>query len=302
MKKEFIYSILFLFCLSLVQGCAAYHKRKNLSPEKKEFFSKVRYIITKQERKIFLNLPESERDEFIKKFWEKRDPDPSTEENKFKEKYFNRIEMANQLFKEGSTPGWLQDRGRVFILLGSPDERNSYPRGIDFRGKPTEIWYYGFYPLVFVDYNWNSDYQLTPQSAKQIADINRAQTDEKSNIEKKDVVLDFNLTIQKTKQGLTVFLVKIPYKNLWFEEKDGIWNTTISISLEIFDESEKKILEKTDDYTISFSEENIDYKFREDYSIQIPASLKAGEYTITIELENKKDKNQASKTVKFIVK
>ena len=61
----------------------------------------MRYIITRQERKIFLNLIPSERKSFIEEFWEKRDPDPDTEINEFKEVYFELIEEANFLFKEG---------------------------------------------------------------------------------------------------------------------------------------------------------------------------------------------------------
>jgi len=302
MRKLIAYSLIPLFCVGLFQCCGMYQQRKNLSPENKEFFSKVRYIITKQERKIFLNLPKSERDEFIEQFWKKRDPDLSTEENQYKEKYYNRIEMANKIFKEGSTPGWLQDRGRVFILLGRPDERNTYPRGINFRGFPQEIWYYGFYPIVFVDRHWNGDYQLTPQSARQVADINRVQTGDKLDLDEKEVVLDFDLRILKTKQGQTVFQIRVPYRNLWYEEKEGIWQTSLSVYLEVFDDSEKKLWEKKEDYPISFSEENLDNKFEEDYVIQIPARLESGKYRVKIELENEKDTNKVSKTVTFIVK
>lgn len=63
-----------------------------------EFLSKVRYIINKKERKIFLELPDSEKERFKDEFWERRDPDPETEENEFKMEYFNRIEKANDLF------------------------------------------------------------------------------------------------------------------------------------------------------------------------------------------------------------
>ncbi len=302
MKKEFIYPLVFFYCLGFFEGCAMRQQIKNLSPENKEFFSKVRYIITAQEKKIFLNLPKSERDEFIKEFWKKRDPDPSTEENEFKEEYYERIEMANLLFKEGGTPGWLQDRGRVYILLGPPFERHTYPRGRSFYGKPEEVWYYGFYPIIFVDTDWNGDYELTPLGAQHIAQMNKAQMDEKPSVERKDVVFDFKTKILKTEQGEVVFQIKIPYKNIWFEEQDGIWQTTLSVSLEVFDNSKEKIWGKDADYPLSFSEENLDDKFREDYLIQIPAELDPGQHTVKIEIENKEDKNRISRTLKFRVK
>ena len=71
-------------------------------------------------------------------FWKKRDPDPDTEENEFKTQYFQRIDEANHLFTDGGEPGWLQDRGRIYILLGPPADREVYPRGVTFYGIPTE--------------------------------------------------------------------------------------------------------------------------------------------------------------------
>ncbi len=57
----------------------------------------------------------------------KKVPNPYTEENEFKEQYFNRIEGANRLFMEVGSAGWLQDRGRIHILLGPPDQKEIYP-------------------------------------------------------------------------------------------------------------------------------------------------------------------------------
>jgi GWxTD domain-containing protein len=302
MKKGLITSTLFLFCLGFLGSCAMRQQIKSLNPEHREFYSKVRYIITGQEKKIFLNLPQSERNEFIEEFWKKRDPDPSTEENEFKEQYFSRIEEANNLFKGGGTPGWLQDRGRVYILLGPPFERYTYPRGSSFYGKPEEIWYYGFYPIVFVDTDWNGDYELTPLGAQHLAQINRAQMDEKPSIERKNVIFDFKTKILKTDEGEVVFQIKIPYKDIWFVEQDGVWQTTLSVSLEVFNDSKEKIWEKKTDYPLSFSEENLDDKFREDYLIQTPVNLDPGSYTVKIEIENKEDKNRISRSLKFKVK
>ncbi len=172
--------LLSLFCgVLLLISCAMYRLEKNLDPVSKEFLSTVRYTITKEERKEFVSLPPSERNQFMNDFWDKRDPDPGTEENEFKEEYFRRIDEANELFKEGSQ-GWLQDRGRIYIMFGAPWERETYPRGVSFYGKPTEIWYYGYFPIVFIDEAWNGDYRLDPQSSWQLAEINKALTGNKT--------------------------------------------------------------------------------------------------------------------------
>ena len=83
----------------------------------------VPYIITDVEKKVFENLPnEEERGRFITRFWEKRDPDPATPENEFKTVYFKRIALANKNFGTSGISGWRTDRGKIFILLGPPQE------------------------------------------------------------------------------------------------------------------------------------------------------------------------------------
>ncbi len=91
----------------------------------------VRYIITDQERRDFLNLTnDKQRDEFIEAFWERRNPDPGSEENKFKEKHYARIAYSNERFAAG-TPGWETDRGRFYIMYGPPDESEQLPERTD---------------------------------------------------------------------------------------------------------------------------------------------------------------------------
>src|ERR1044072_2772472 len=89
----------------------------------------VSYIITDEERKAFKALKtDEERDQFIEQFWLRRDPDPDTPENEYKDQYFERIQYANEKFTSG-IPGWKTDRGRIYITFGKPDEIDSHPAG-----------------------------------------------------------------------------------------------------------------------------------------------------------------------------
>ena len=98
-------------------GCAPF-KKIVFDPESREFFEKAQLIMTKQEKKIFEHLPDKEsREDFIQEFWAKRDPEPYTEENEFKQDFLKRIDYANKYFKEG-IPGWKTDRGRIYIIFG----------------------------------------------------------------------------------------------------------------------------------------------------------------------------------------
>jgi GWxTD domain-containing protein len=89
----------------------------------------VTYIITKEEREAFLRLSTNEeRDSFIEEFWRRRNPDPESPENTYREEHYRRIAYANEHFASG-VPGWKTDRGHIHILWGPPDEIESHPMG-----------------------------------------------------------------------------------------------------------------------------------------------------------------------------
>ena len=293
--------LLFLFSFLFPISCATYRLEKNLDFESKEFLSKVRYIITKEERKNFLNLPPSERKRFVEGFWEKRDDDPETEENEYKEEYFKRIEEANHLFTDGGPPGWLQDRGRIYILFGPPWQREVYPRGSHFYGKPMEIWHYGFFPIVFIDNYWNGNYKLEPLNAWYISEINRAQMDLKPKILSEEVTFEFDLKIKKVKENEVAVQVIVPYKNIWFTEKKGKLEAILSLTFDIFDSSEKKVWEHQKNYPISLTEIKLEEIVNKDYSIEIRVKLVKGNYILIGELKNETDGNRAWKRVEFTI-
>src|SRR5215469_13676510 len=86
----------------------------------------VVYIITDTERQTFQHLSSDvERKHFIEQFWSRRNPAPGEAQNPFKEEHYRRIAYANEHFA-ASIPGWKTDRGRVYIVLGPPDEIESH--------------------------------------------------------------------------------------------------------------------------------------------------------------------------------
>jgi len=297
MKKS-IFVLFFLLFSFLFVSCASYTLQKNLDPESREFTSKVRYIITKKERKVFLNLPESERKAFMEEFWKSRDPDPASEGNKYKEEYFKRIEEANHLFKEGS-PGWLQDRGRVYILLGPPWERQTFPRGVNFYDKPEEIWYYGYFVIRFIDNDWSGEYRIVPDSSWQIAELNKAQMVLQPKGSDQKYPFEFDLKVKKSGENEVAVKVDIPYKNIWFEEKEGQLIASLKLTMDIFDSSEKKVWEHKKNYPIDLTEEELEAILVKDYTIEIRVELAPGKYTYTAEIINLADGNRSRKNGKF---
>ncbi len=138
----------------------------------------VRWIITDEERKIFDSLKtDDEREQFIEQFWFRRDPDPDTDVNEYREEYYQRIAYANEHYTSG-IPGWKTDRGRIYVMFGKPDQIESHPSGGSY-DRPTwegggttstypfEIWWYRYIEGVgsdveieFVDPTGSGEYRI----------------------------------------------------------------------------------------------------------------------------------------------
>jgi GWxTD domain-containing protein len=178
-------AICWSLCLLLIYCASKDSGKVSLDPESQQFLGYIGYIILPVEEKIFREMPPEDRGEFIRDFWARRNPDPSTPINEFRQSYYTRLATADKAFRAGK-PGWKTDRGRIYILLGSPTnilrkamgdvpyEAGNYVQASTLETgtlteKPTEIWVYDNYPeiffgplrLIFVDYHGTGDYKLT---------------------------------------------------------------------------------------------------------------------------------------------
>ncbi len=145
---------------------------------KKWMEEEVPYIISEDEKAVFKSLTTTaEKERFIEQFWRRRDPDPRTPENEYREEYYRRIAYANDHFSAG-IPGWKTDRGRTYIMFGPPDEIISHPSGgTYFRSTregggetvawPFDVWRYRYIEGVgpdveveFVDKNFSGNYVI----------------------------------------------------------------------------------------------------------------------------------------------
>jgi GWxTD domain-containing protein len=283
-----------------------YYSTKNLSPEKRAFISEVRYIITKSEKKKFFSLvTEEERTLFIENFWKKRDPDLSTEENEFKILYYDRIEKATHLFKDESKEGWLTDRGRVYILLGPPEHRRFRPGEIGTEAAarswyqhPYEIWYYGFYPIIFVDRMENGRFELSPLGAQHVSTILRTSMDLKPTVGKEKIPYNFTIKLNKEKDDQLELQVNIPYENILFQQTKNRFTATLTLHVNISDTDDKKIQNFSKEYIVSLTEEELK-AVKEPYVIKAPFTLKPGKYHLQAILESKEDDIRTTKKIKF---
>ena len=69
----------------------------------------------------------------------------------------DRIDQANELFISEGRPGFMTDRGRIYILFGPPTNRIQDTSGYRYC---REVWYYGNFPVVFDDSTCSGDYRL----------------------------------------------------------------------------------------------------------------------------------------------
>jgi GWxTD domain-containing protein len=106
------------------------------------------------------------RPDVWRQFWKTTDPVPITPENEALDDYFRRIQQANVRFQDEGEPGWLTERGEVFISLGEPDEMLDLSNGVDRSGMRVLRWTYQAQRLVlyFQDQTGFSRYRLTPTS------------------------------------------------------------------------------------------------------------------------------------------
>jgi len=154
--------------------------KKELDSQYKKWLDQdVIYIISPEERSAFLHLSTNEeREQFIEQFWQRRNPDPESPENTFKEEHYRRIAYANERFASG-IPGWRTDRGKIYIMWGPADEIESHPSGGSYDRPasegggqtstyPFEQWRYRYLEgvgndviLEFVDPSMTGEYHLT---------------------------------------------------------------------------------------------------------------------------------------------
>jgi GWxTD domain-containing protein len=109
---------------------------------KKWLEEEVTYIITPIEKRVFLQLKtDRDRDLFINAFWKQRDPFPLTERNEFKDEHYKRLNYANRNFgKEVPLLGWKTERGRIYIILGPPNNIQTHEDSSSIY--PTIVWFY----------------------------------------------------------------------------------------------------------------------------------------------------------------
>ncbi len=219
--------------LILFVGCAGSNPRYNSDIKKikitDDFYKKTRFIMSKEEKQIYKHLPDnSSKKEFIKEFWEKRDPTPDNDENEALISYMERIKYANRWFRENSekNSGWETERGRILLQLGIPDRREfgEMPylrkdgRLATTKRLPMERWFYYRYKLylVFTDNNGFGKFKLAKYPATLLTAIDLAKISILDNGKGLSHRFRFKCSVKNDN-----IIVRIPTKFISFKEENG---------------------------------------------------------------------------------
>jgi GWxTD domain-containing protein len=299
--------ILFLI-LAVMAACSG--TRIKLDPESEDFYEYARLIMTDTEHDIFNHLADkAERQRFIRDFWDKRDPDPDTEVNEYKEEFYRRIDYANDRFKEGP-PGWKTDRGRIYIYFGSPDKTEEFHpmqteaearAGIAVTSRVRNLlrWTYYRYGLAVDFYDRRGDYTYVIDDpmhqiygnyfdalefAKMGLDFaNKERTQEFKFI-------DLDLSYGKDEQK---FLVTVPLEGFSFKAEDGELRADFEFIFTIYRKSGGIFDEFRAAREFSVSEEEIvkldELRFTFDYD------LAAGSYYVDVTVDVEPDVGKTRK-------
>lgn len=303
--------ILLLLGLAAVSACRTYNIERKLSPAHSDFLSKVGYIITREERKIFLELPDTGKDAFIEEFWKRRDPDLGTQRNEYKVEYEDRVGKAGSLFRGEGRPGWLTDRGRIFILFGPPSERLTYP--MDASGYCREVWYYGAFPVIFIDDNCSGNFVMKAINLEHLQALNIAQGQFQKTFAQEKKFFDYEVGILKVRAEGGVYegkvAIDIPYTTIWFTFKDGRLETAFIVKAEMSDESGRVIWEAQDSFPLTLEErelkENRGRRFRMEFPLLLDKDvdkLKSQKIRLEVSVKDTTEGEELRKVLEFRLK
>jgi len=295
---------LFLISVLLVTalGCSKdYWLLKKISTEYQDSFRKIKFLITKEEKREFLNLStDEEREEFFKQFWAKRDPDPETVGNEFRDEYFSRISRADHLFSHEGKNGWETDRGRAYILLGPPEFKESYPMGYSQYSLPSEVWYYGNFPVIFIDRNRSGSFDLTPLGARHISQLLAGAQLLKPGVVGKKELYNFRCQIEKISENNINIILLLKNKNIYFKSDSKYFYSDVRITLNFNMLNSENSFSIKRDKRIAIEKSNLKDP-AEVSELIIPVNLRKGRYELTIILENRENGIKVQKRIRLKV-
>lgn len=287
-KRHFVLVLGLAAGLVLLAACGGGPKLK-LDPESKKFYDTANLIMTREEGKIFRLLPDPEsRKEFIDDFWAKRDPNPDTEVNEFKQEFESRVDYVTRRYKGEGRPGWNTDRGRIHIFMGPPDKFEEFMTHNDttVRG-PILWWIYYDYQLgiEFVDARGTGEFKIRDFDGDFFGAIDVLKLG--TYVGTKDVflkkVVNFDLTYDREAGELVIGL---PAKILNFKENDeGKYQIDLAFKFYFYEGA--GLTKRTLTEERSFAATNPEIEAMKTVTFRFPARLAPGTNYVDVIIQGK---------------
>ena len=169
-------------------------------------------------------------------------------------------------------------------------------------GVPTEIWYYGWFPIIFIDENGTGNYKLEPLSAQHINEINRAQIYNRPRVALEEIVFDFKVDVKTPNRGMALFQITIPYRNIWMEEQEDRLETQLDILTVVNRRDAEEIWRNRKTYPVTVQQEEMTEFIGKSYELEFSAKVDPGRYTVMVEIQNQTGGKRVRKSVNFRIK
>ncbi|MDD8025114.1 MAG: GWxTD domain-containing protein [Acidobacteriota bacterium] len=276
---------LVLLMTALFSACGVYKQEKELAPPMAEFLMKARYLMTAEERREFLALPDATKPAFVESFWKRRDPDPSTPENELRSEYEMRIESADKLFVGEGQAGYLTDRGRIYILYGPPSDRQTRPAMNRTANRCREVWSYANFPVVFVDQTCSGRFRLSTGDLTAIRELNIAERSASSQWGRATMGIlqagskrfdwEISLSFQERGPGRIAARLRLslPYGRIWFSSQGQTMRTTFDAAVEVRTSAKVLVYETKASFPISLTESEFLDRARQIFTMDLPIDI-----------------------------
>jgi GWxTD domain-containing protein len=131
-----------------------------------DIVSLLRWFAPADSLRLLLTAAPEDRAAAWQRFWHNSDPNPATPENEAIDEYLRRVQIANERFRDEGMPGWLTERGEVYIALGEPTDILDRRPDTQGRNRWIQWTYYGLNNLTlsFFDDTGFGRYRMDPRS------------------------------------------------------------------------------------------------------------------------------------------
>ncbi len=272
------------------------------------------YILPPESFDEYSSLDENARKEWLRMFWKRNDPTPLTELNEEEIEFENRVEYAREHFsyydgmKDLYYAPW-DARGEIYIKYGKPtlrkhDAYREYWYYADFnrisffiRPKVTNI----FGRAIFLDSRFLRTRRVDPEKLKDeyiFAPSFHFTLDKKIT-----PIRDFQVEIAKNTRGTNNILLhyEIPIKELRIQQENKRFKVEYEQKYVLFDSRMNEIMRREKTQQVQNTSKGI---LTRQKVIQqtIQLNLKPGNYSLALQIEDKKAKKLAVKMIDFRVK